>query len=235
MEKRKGAILKVEGLYKGIRTIRATAFFVSKDGYIISTDHMFGPLYQNNDTKNWTFKATDIKGNEYTKISRVLCSDNDNLLDICVLKINEPMKSAWIPLDDSKFIALGEKNLNSIAEFSFKTFGNPAEGDFIEADVKMIYHDPKPAGLSNECIRAVKDHKNSSILVVEISDPEKRYGFSGAPLLNIYGELVGMWKGLREGTYNPQNMKCDKTIAMSIPAFQLKDYYKKARERESKK
>lgn len=228
-QKRKEAVLKFEGFHNGKRMLRATAFFVSKDGYIISTDHMLNEYYKSEKKKEWNFEASDIKGNKYSRITIIKCR-NENQWDICVLKLvnEDEMKSAWVPLTAFSEIPIGEKNDKKITKYNFKVWGNPIEGDFLEADTSLVEHDPKPYGLSNECVWGASDHKNASMLVMNIADQEKRGGFSGAPIFDSYGDLVGMWLRIRLNTYNSKTLKCDKTIPLAVPAIQLKQFFLEA-------
>lgn len=226
LQKRKESVLKFEGFHNGKTMLRATAFFVSKNGHIISTDHMLNEYYKSDKKNEWRFEATDIKGNKYTRITVVKCR-NENDWDICVLRLSDEkeMKSAWTPLSAFSEIPLGQKNENKITKYNFKVWGNPIEGDFVEADTSLVFHDPKPYGLSKDCVWSTTDHKNASLLVMNIENQEKRGGFSGAPIFDSYGDVVGMWLRLRLKTYNPQTLKCDKTIPFAVPAHQLKEFY----------
>jgi len=224
IEMRLDAALKVEGKYKNEVMFRATAFFISKDGYIIATNHMLEKYRQIGDSKNWIITFSDRNGNEYNPVNIIKCSDKVHKLDICLLKFNGKIKSKWIPIEESHLISPGTDNENTSSLFNFNIIGNPIGKDFERAEISLINLKKDQLGI-HECGLKASDHNDVPIMEIMITKGSPREGFSGSPLIDSSGRLVGMWKGLRSGLYNPKTNKCDRSVHIAVPAKQLLDFF----------
>lgn len=143
-----------------------SGFFVTSDGYLVTNRHVV-------DTDDASYSVVTNDGQTYdaTVIAK------DDTLDIAVLKINATSSVPYITFGDSDTLRLGDPVIaigNALAEFPNSV------------SVGVI------SGLSRT-ITAGDTFGNQEILENVIqTDAAINQGNSGGPLLNSYGDVIGM-------------------------------------------
>ena len=142
-----------------------TGLIVSENGYILTNEHVSG-------TKNSTCYITLSNGQTYTGI--VEWSNSD--IDMAIIKINEK-KLKYASLGDSDKISVGE---------SVYAIGNPIGYEFQRTVT---------SGIISAKDRTIKLEENGQDVYMEDliqTDATINPGNSGGPLLNSYGEVIGI-------------------------------------------
>ena len=142
-----------------------TGFIVSKDGYIITNQHVSGE-------KNSTCYVTLENGKNYK--ASVVWSDTD--LDLSIIKIN---------VNNLKYLDLGDSDKIKVAEQVY-AIGNPIGFEFQRTVTSGII-----SGL-NRTIKIEEDNKTSYMEDLIQTDATINPGNSGGPLININGEVLGI-------------------------------------------
>ena len=142
-----------------------TGLIVSENGYILTNEHVSG-------TKNSTCYITLSNGQTYT--GTVEWSNSD--IDMAIIKINEK-KLKYASLGDSDKISVGE---------SVYAIGNPIGYEFQRTVT---------SGIISAKDRTIKLEENGQDVYMEDliqTDATINPGNSGGPLLNSYGEVIGI-------------------------------------------
>ena len=142
-----------------------TGFIVSKDGYIVTNQHVSGE-------KNSTCYVTLENGKNYK--ASVVWSDTD--LDLSIIKIN---------LNNLEYLDLVDSDKIKVAE-QFYAIGNPIGFEFQRTVTSGII-----SGL-NRTIKIEEDNKTSYMEDLIQTDATINPGNSGGPLININGEVLGI-------------------------------------------
>lgn len=141
-----------------------TGFIVSKDGYIVTNQHVSGE-------KNSTCYVTLENGKNYK--ASVVWSDTD--LDLSIIKIN---------VNNLEYLDLGDSDKIKVAEQVY-AIGNPIGFEFQRTVTSGII-----SGL-NRTIKIEEDNKTSYMEDLIQTDATINPGNSGGPLININGEVLG--------------------------------------------
>ena len=142
-----------------------TGFIVSKDGYIVTNQHVSGE-------KNSTCYVTLENGKNYK--ASVVWSDTD--LDLSIIKIN---------VNNLEYLDLGDSDKIKVAEQVY-AIGNPIGFEFQRTVTSGII-----SGL-NRTIKIEEDNKTSYMEDLIQTDATINPGNSGGPLININGEVLGI-------------------------------------------
>ena len=142
-----------------------TGFIVSKDGYIVTNQHVSGE-------KNSTCYVTLENGKNYK--ASVVWSDTD--LDLSIIKIN---------VNNLEYLDLGDSDKIKVAEQVY-AIGNPIGFEFQRTVTSGII-----SGL-NRTIKIEEDNKTSYMEDLIQTDATINPGNSGGPLINESGEVIGV-------------------------------------------
>ena len=142
-----------------------TGFIVSKDGYIVTNQHVSGE-------KNSTCYVTLENGKNYK--ASVVWSDTD--LDLSIIKIN---------VKNLDYLHLGDSDKIKDAEQVYSIV-NPIGFEFLRTVTSGII-----SGL-NRTIKIEEDNKTSYMEDLIQTDATINPGNSGGPLININGEVLGI-------------------------------------------
>lgn len=142
-----------------------TGFIVSKDGYIVTNQHVSGE-------KNGTCYVTLESGKTYK--ASVVWADVD--LDLSIIKIN---------VNNLDYLTLGDSDKIKIAEQVY-AIGNPIGFEFQRTVTSGII-----SGL-NRTIKIEEDGKTSYMEDLIQTDATINPGNSGGPLINKNGEVLGI-------------------------------------------
>lgn len=142
-----------------------TGFIVSKDGYIVTNQHVSGE-------KNSTCYVTLENGKNYK--ANVVWSDTD--LDLSIIKIN---------VNNLDYLTLGDSDNIKIAEQVY-AIGNPIGFEFQRTVTSGII-----SGL-DRTIKLEEDGKTSYMEDLIQTDATINPGNSGGPLINKNGEVLGV-------------------------------------------
>ena len=142
-----------------------TGFIVSKDGYIVTNQHVSGE-------KNSTCYVTLENGKNYK--ASVVWSDTD--LDLSIIKIN---------VNNLEYLDLGDSDKIKVAEQVY-AIGNPIGFEFQRTVTSGII-----SGL-NRTIKIEEDNKTSYMEDLIQTDATINQGNSGGPLINANGEIIGI-------------------------------------------
>lgn len=153
-------------LQDGVRNLGlGTGFIVSKDGYIVTNQHVSGE-------KNSTCYVTLENGKNYK--ASVVWSDTD--LDLSIIKIN---------VKNLGYLHLGDSDKIKVAEQVY-AIGNPIGFEFQRTVTSGII-----SGL-NRTIKIEEDNKTSYMEDLIQTDATINPGNSGGPLINESGEVIGV-------------------------------------------
>jgi len=142
-----------------------TGFIVSKDGYIVTNQHVSGE-------KNGTCYVTLENGKNYK--ANVVWGDSD--LDLSIIKIN---------VNNLEYLTLGDSDNIKIAETVY-AIGNPIGFEFQRTVTSGII-----SGL-DRTIKLEEDGKTSYMEDLIQTDATINPGNSGGPLINKNGEVLGI-------------------------------------------
>ncbi len=142
-----------------------TGIIVSEDGYILTNWHVAGEKYS-------SCYITLEDGNEYT--GRVLWSDSD--IDLAIVKINAK---------GLKYVKFGDTANTKVGETVY-AIGNPIGFEFMRTVTSGII------SAKNRTIKLEEEEKNSYMEDLIQTDAGINPGNSGGPLINIYGEVIGI-------------------------------------------
>ena len=142
-----------------------TGFIVSKDGYIVTNQHV-------SVEKNSKCYVTLENGKNYK--ANVVWSDTD--LDLSIIKIN---------VKNLDYLHLGDSDKIKVAEQVY-AIGNPIGFEFQRTVTSGII-----SGL-NRTIKIEEDNKTSYMEDLIQTDATINPGNSGGPLININGEVLGI-------------------------------------------
>lgn len=246
-EVRKKSILKLE-LIKNDKVVEvATAFFTSKDGYVLTVKHVFHEFEKRNKKSNdkWALNLRDSEGELFRNIDIVACDNSENNLDICLLKVRgvKNVKN-YIPIQDGKEEKIGlhiDPDRESNSHLRYFTYGNNYSGDFLCVEYRLLrYHNNPKENLRGNYASTGYNDMTNLLELVEYPEQKLVYdkrgriksdplaGFSGSPVINSYGNIVGMlsqrWSRRQKDKY--VNMK---TSTMAIPYKYILNFYNNKR------
>ena len=166
-----------------------SGFIVSVDGLIVTNRHVV-----EDESARYSVMLND--GTSYETV--VLARDDE--FDIAILKIDEPLQSALVPISfaKSESVRLGETVI---------AIGN-ALGEFRNSvSVGVV------SGLSRTIVASNNFGKTEKLDHVIQTDAAINPGNSGGPLLNIYGKVIGVNVATSKGADN---------IGFALPADEVK-------------
>ena len=143
-----------------------TGVIIAKEGYAITNNHVTGNLYSK-------CYITMEDGEEYT--GNVIWTDED--LDLSIIKINTTKQVDYAMLGDSDSIKIGQKVF---------AIGNPLGIEFQRTVT---------SGIISACDRTIKIEEDEKIDYMEEliqTDASINNGNSGGPLIDIYGNILGI-------------------------------------------
>ena len=169
--------------------VGGSGFIVSVDGLIVTNRHVV-----EDESARYSVMLND--GTSYETV--VLARDDE--FDIAILKIDEPLQSALVPISfaKSESVRLGETVI---------AIGN-ALGEFRNSvSVGVV------SGLSRTIVASNNFGKTEKLDHVIQTDAAINPGNSGGPLLNIYGKVIGVNVATSKGADN---------IGFALPADEVK-------------
>ncbi|MFG1544597.1 serine protease [Halobacteriovorax sp. ZH2_bin.1] len=195
-----------EGVIKAV----ATSFAISKNGHFVTVSHILDDSHKpngetvdgfrtakskNEDMKKWRVSLVSWNGKRIeADPSKFICDKSKNRLDICIFKVNKLVKN-YIPLSEDFNIPAIHVNPfdDKNSHYRFFTYGNPPEGAFVPLEYRLVRNHIDPKG--NIWTRSYGTKYNKMIRLLDLIEQPKRssvIGFSGAPLVDSRGKLVGM-------------------------------------------
>jgi len=233
-ERRKKATLLLR-VYDGKKYVNeATAFFVSRDGFILTTFHSLEEYLGRIKNSGWKIELSTHYKKDLGKVRVIRCSEKRTRIDLCLLKLESKFKiKDYFPMEKVRNIKKGDKfNPNVDDHYDFFSFGHPEEGYFVEVSSQLVTHHREPDSKLQCDIFASEKNRDkhlSRIQVKEISKNKYKVGHSGAPLFDKFGKLVGMMTGHLQ-IYNSNCRRTDKKAMLALPANYLVEFYKKYRD-----
>ena len=178
---------------------RANGFFISRDGYFVTSYHALKKLLK---YEGWSSLFMTYENKEIGPFNVIKCSNNKNKdekeRDLCLLKLNNGEKvKNWIPLSDfyekhqkswySEYgTGLKRDKKNKLKENhsdAYRCIGNPTGKKFEEVNVVGIrVHDNNFQDITS----GIKTRQNKDLYdnkLIEVYDPSNtiRNSFSGGP------------------------------------------------------
>lgn len=210
-----------------------TAFFVSKDGYILTAYHNIQDHIKDIGKRGWRIEITSPKKKDLGKVKVVHCSEERTRIDVCLLKLETKNKIRdYFPVQFHRDIKRGTKYHPDVEDhYDFFSFGHPLEGYYIEVKSRLVEHYKEPDS-KLECNLFSSpyglDKHISQIRVKELSKNKYSKGHSGAPVFDRYGKLVGLVTGFKY-EHDSNCRKTGKLAKMILPAKYLYEFYVKHR------
>ena len=156
-----------------------SAFVVSKDGYILTCNHVVEDL---------DAEYTAIFDPDHVYKAEIL--SRDPLTDTAILKIKEPNSFSYLKLADSDEVELGESVLavgNPLGEFEDTLSLGIVSG----LSRKITAYNDNQLGTKSTCLRGLIQ-----------TDAAINPGNSGGPLVNMEGEVIGINTAMVMGAEN---------------------------------
>lgn len=148
-----------------------SGFFIRADGTGLTAAHVV--------SKGLSYRAKLDSGQEYPM--KVLQSHP--LSDIALIKVQAPTPVPYLPLADSSKARRGEQIIH---------YGNTIFGNSTEIDIGYInkLYDDTPKWVEIQMSENIESFKSGIQYI--ITSGSVRPGFSGGPLVNMKGEVVGL-------------------------------------------
>lgn len=226
------AIFKID-VFKDNEVIsRGTAFAINKKGQLVTAKHIIEEYLKHHKSigPSYRIEVMAYNGRKFSLNANDKNCDTSKLnLDLCILELGVEAKY-YIPINEGREPLRGihiDPFSDTNSHHRFFTFGNPAEGYFRYLEYRLIrYHNEPKLTIRGSYQSTSYNHMTPLLDLTEYPYMKSTKGYSGAPLIDSRGRLVGVlsqsWERLASDKYVGQHKS-----SIAIPFSYISKFYLK--------